>query len=345
MDGTIETTDDTLLGGRVRVRQPKQGYRVGLEAPLLAAFALGEPRKPPRHIVDLGAGVGSVGLCASHFCVGARLTLVEDEPATAVLARVNLEQNGLSARGSVVVSSVTQVVETLGRGVADLVLTNPPWFDEAAGHVPDDPRRRRARMLGPAGVAPFLAAGRQLLGRGGRLCIAFPAPSLAALFRAFDATGLVAKRMRFLHGRATANADVVFVEAMPAKPGGLRVQPAWLVRTAGEAYTDEIAALLRGEPWPRAKTSEGGLRTDLRPVERPPRYGRWGSQVVRQWFAKPSYVGSNPILTSSCFAQLAITRWWTACQYRVLHDVPPPVARVNVSSLRRNDDAVRSIET
>jgi hypothetical protein len=25
--------------------------------------------------------------------------------------------------------------------------------------------------------------------------------------------------------------------------------------------------------------------------------------------------------------------------------VPPPVARVNVSSLRRNDDAVRSIET
>lgn len=272
----MDTTDDTLLGGRVRVRQPRKGYRVGLEAPLLAAFGLEEPRKPPRHIVDLGAGVGSVGLCASHFSPRARVSLVEDEPETARLAAHNVAENGVADRATVIATSVVDTVDVLGKGTADLVLTNPPWFGEDAGFVPTDERRRRARTLGSAGVTPFLVTGRQLLGRGGRLAIAFPAPSLVALLGALSAAGLVPKRIRFLHGRATANADVVFVEAMPAKPGGLRIFPPWSVRTATEAYAPEIAAILQGEWAPPSKIRQSARQDDLRSrsgrLQRPPRF-------------------------------------------------------------------------
>lgn len=272
----MDTTDDTLLGGRVRVRQPRKGYRVGLEAPLLAAFGLEEPRKPPRHVVDLGAGVGSVGLCASYFSPKTRVSLVEDEPETARLAAHNVVDNGLAERAAVIPASVADAVEVLGKGVADLVLTNPPWFDEDAGFVPTDERRRRARTLGAAGVTPFLVTGRQLLARGGRLAIAFPAPSLVALLGSLAIAGLVPKRMRFLHGRATANADVVFVEAMPAKPGGLRIYPPWSVRTATEAYAPDIAAILQGEWAPPAKIRQPRRQDDLRGgrgrLQRPPRF-------------------------------------------------------------------------
>ena len=55
-----ELTEDALLGGRVRLLQPRRGYRVAVDAVLLAAAidaAAGE------RVLDLGAGVGAVGLC------------------------------------------------------------------------------------------------------------------------------------------------------------------------------------------------------------------------------------------------------------------------------------------
>jgi tRNA1(Val) A37 N6-methylase TrmN6 len=277
VDDSRNVTDDTLLGGAIPLRQPiaSFGYRAGLEAPLLAAFALGEPRKAPRSIVDLAAGVGSVGLSAAFWSRAATVRFVEDEPWTVSLLRHNVAAGGLGGRAHVVEASVDKILDepdasrSLPRGIADLVLTNPPWFDESRGASPTEERRRRARMLGPDGVKPFLAAGRQLLGKGGRLCIAFPAPSLSSLLADLRATGLEPKRLRFLHGRATAPADVVFVEALPAKPGGLRVLPPWFIRTASEAYTAEIDDILRGR-WsppglpPRGQKDRTMREDDLR---------------------------------------------------------------------------------
>ena len=39
MSAGIETTDDAVLGGRLRLLQPKRGHRVGHDAILLAAAA------------------------------------------------------------------------------------------------------------------------------------------------------------------------------------------------------------------------------------------------------------------------------------------------------------------
>jgi tRNA1(Val) A37 N6-methylase TrmN6 len=321
-------TDDTLLGGAIPLRQPvaAAGYRAGLEAPLLAAFALGEPRKAPRSIVDLAAGVGSVGLSAAHWAREATVRFVEDEPWTVSLLRHNVAAGGLGARAHVIEASVDKILDepdgarTLPRGSAELVLTNPPWFDETRGASPTEERRRRARMLGPDGVKPFLAAGRQLLGRGGRLCIAFPAPSLSSLLADLRATGLEPKRLRFLHGRATAPADVVFVEALPAKPGGLRVLPPWFVRTAGESYTDEIDAILRGR-WappgltPRGQkdrtTREDDLRTRPRSLKRSSRFAggvaKWlgnGLQNHHTWVRIPSSPPVVPTFSLCCLVRL-----------------------------------------
>ena len=52
-------TEDAVLGGRLRLRQPKRGHRVGHDAILLAA-ATGV--RAGEQVVDLGAGIGSAGL-------------------------------------------------------------------------------------------------------------------------------------------------------------------------------------------------------------------------------------------------------------------------------------------
>ncbi len=58
-----ETTTDALLGGRLRLRQPKAGYRAGLDAALLAAAveaAAGE------RLIEAGCGAGARSADSAH---------------------------------------------------------------------------------------------------------------------------------------------------------------------------------------------------------------------------------------------------------------------------------------
>lgn len=240
-------THDALLRGRIAYAQPARGYRVGLEAPLLAAFALPPGRRPPRRVVDLGAGPGAVGLCVALHCPSASLALVERDTLAARCARENVERQGWSDRARVVEADASNLDAELGRGVADLVVSNPPWFWQGHGAASDDPYRRAARQLTPADLDALLRSARQLLGRGGRLCVTFPAASLGELFEALRRQGLVAKRLKLLYPRPGEAADVAFVDARAAKPGGLEVEAPWFVRGEGEAYTAEVAAILAGE--------------------------------------------------------------------------------------------------
>jgi len=91
-----ELTEDTLLGGRVRLLQPRRGYRVAVDAVLLAAAI---DAAAGQHILDLGAGRGrrpaSAFAARVHDC---SVVGVEVQPALADLAERNAALNGMSAR-------------------------------------------------------------------------------------------------------------------------------------------------------------------------------------------------------------------------------------------------------
>src|SRR5947199_3396083 len=89
------TTEDAVLGGRLVLRQPRRGHRVGHDAILLAAAT--EARNGD-HVVELGAGVGAVGLALTQRVSGSMATLVEIDPSLAGLAEQNAAQNGLADR-------------------------------------------------------------------------------------------------------------------------------------------------------------------------------------------------------------------------------------------------------
>src|SRR5438067_10704245 len=92
-------TLDELIRGRIRVWQPRVGYRVNVDSLLLAHF-VGAP--PFGRLCDLGAGVGAIGLALAALDPAARVTLAELQPAIAALARRNARENGLDNRVDVV---------------------------------------------------------------------------------------------------------------------------------------------------------------------------------------------------------------------------------------------------
>ena len=80
----MDATEDAVLGGRLILRQPRRGHRVGHDAILLAAAV---SALAGDQAVDLGAGVGAAGLALARRVEGLAVTLVEIDPALAALCR------------------------------------------------------------------------------------------------------------------------------------------------------------------------------------------------------------------------------------------------------------------
>lgn len=237
------TTTDTLFSGALALRQPGrgEGYRVNVDAILLAAFAAGILCSRPRacdHAVDLGAGVGAVGLSLLHFGAITRVTMVEIDPDLATLARENAAANGWTSRITVTNRSVADADDD--EPEADLVVCNPPYVPPGRGRPPAEPVRGAKH----GSLDTFLDAARGRAGRRARACFVYPAIETTTLLEGLRDRGLEPKRLCAVHARATDPARVVLVEAVAGRPGGLLVEPPFVERTA-EGPTAALAGLLR----------------------------------------------------------------------------------------------------
>jgi len=161
------STQDTILDGSILLRQPKAGHRAGSDAILLAAAA---PAQCEGLVLDIGAGVGPVGLILARRYFSAGVGLVEQEPGTAALARENVILNGLSERVTVheadLFSSVSCKASGLSPGRAALVVTNPPFGDPSSSRASPDALRRAAHVMQPQeghGLAEWIRASLALL--------------------------------------------------------------------------------------------------------------------------------------------------------------------------------------
>ena len=107
----------------VMVPRSPIGYLLG--EPLSAWVAPGITR-----IVDLCAGVGCLGILAAQRYPMSRVTLVELDPRAAALALKNVALHNLDERVEVIQGDACQWLagET---GQWDLILTNPPYVDDA----------------------------------------------------------------------------------------------------------------------------------------------------------------------------------------------------------------------
>lgn len=171
-------TEDALLGGRVRLRQPAAGYRAATDPVLLAAAC---PARPGERALDLGCGAGAAALCLAARVPGLELHGLELQPAYAALARVNAALNGVAL--TVHEGDVAAPPPALKGLSFDHAIMNPPWFDEAAPASPDA-GRDAARRAGAAGVALWIDAALRRLRQGGRLTLIHRAARLGEILAA-----------------------------------------------------------------------------------------------------------------------------------------------------------------
>lgn len=242
----LETSEDAVLGGRLRLRQPLRGHRVGHDAILLAAFTAA---KAGEHAVDFGAGVGGAGLALARRVDGLKVTLVEIDPALAALAVQNVALNGLGARARALACDVCDAValaaEGLSAGGVDRVLMNPPFNDPRRQNVSPDPRRRLAHVADPGLIGRWVASAAGLLKPEGVLTLIWRADALVevreALSPAFGAVDVLP-----VYPRPGVAAIRVLVRGVKGTGAPDRAYPGLTLNDADGRPSSAAEAVLRG---------------------------------------------------------------------------------------------------
>lgn len=175
---SLKTSEDAVLGGRLTLRQPLRGHRVGHDAVLLAAATAAHPGE---RAIDLGAGVGAAGLALACRVEGLAVTLVEIDPALTQLGRDNAERNGLAGRVRAVCLDVAApaaafVAAGLEKEAADRVLMNPPF--NPLQNSSSEPSRRIAHAAPRGTLRQWGRSASRLLRAGGVLTLIWRADGL-----------------------------------------------------------------------------------------------------------------------------------------------------------------------
>jgi tRNA1Val (adenine37-N6)-methyltransferase len=175
-----KTTLETELGeeltisgltGPLRIFQRRNGHRHSIDDTTTAWYAL---KKSPhaKRILDLGSGIGSVGLVVLwELPQDATLTCIEAQDVSFACLKANIECNGLSER----VRAHQGDLRNLALDERfDLITGSPPYFPIGTGVLPQDSQKAHARFELRGHVGDYARVARQHLSDDGTFVFCFP---------------------------------------------------------------------------------------------------------------------------------------------------------------------------
>ncbi len=146
-------TEDRLLGGRVRLRQPTSGYRVAIDPIFLAASV---PAEPHQQVLDVGCGAGAAMLCLAARVPHVRVVGLEMQRDLVRLAGDNAILNMMEARVSVTIGDLLHPPPRLSAGAFDHVMANPPYLEHGRAAPATTPGKAAATIEGDADLAAWV---------------------------------------------------------------------------------------------------------------------------------------------------------------------------------------------
>jgi tRNA1Val (adenine37-N6)-methyltransferase len=235
--GHRHSTDDLLTGW----------YALEALATLPAGTSEVVPGPSPRRALDLGTGIGTVGmLVLSGLGHEAHLTCIEAQDVSFRFLGENLRANEIDDR-----------VEALHGDLRDLALDarfplvtgSPPYFDVTAGVVPADPQKAHARFELRGDVGDYARAARRHLEPDGLFVFCFPFAQKARALAAARAEGFsVAESRDVVPREGLTPLFSLFACVLPARPETQR--PPLVVRDASGVHTAEMRAVRGRFGWP-----------------------------------------------------------------------------------------------
>lgn len=237
-DNSVATTLDTLLNGRVRLVQPKAGYRVAIDPVLLAAAV---PAAKNQRVCELGAGTGAATLCLNARVLGLSGALLEPDETLRALAETNMLEN--AAPFAVKAGRVEDAGDdfTLDTQAYDHVFCNPPFFGDDFEESPHTTRNAAHGESIP--LAAWVKCARRALKPSGMLTCILPPARLAEWLAALDVFGAI--ELLPIAPRAGSEAKRVIIRAILGRKTPLELKAPFVLHNADGTFSDAANAVLR----------------------------------------------------------------------------------------------------
>lgn len=159
-------------------------------------------------VLDIGAGVGSLGLLLSIKNQGIQVDGIEIEAEAAEIARQNYTACGFSGQ------IITGDLKTFAAADRYTVcVTNPPYFSPGRGKTAQVETVATARAEAHADIGDVCAMAKRVLKWGGRLYICYKPERLDKAMQALYANQFAVKQLQFVHQTTEKSANLVLIEA------------------------------------------------------------------------------------------------------------------------------------
>jgi len=244
-----ETLD--AISGHFRLFQLADGHRFSTDDVLTAWY--GTSWCPcARRVLDLGSGIGAVGMIAAWRLPGASFVTVEAQAESVRLANKSAQWNGLEDRYEVRHEDFRSPTALRAEERFDLILGSPPYFPPGSGVQSDHPQKVACRFEVRGTIADYCLVAARHLERGGVFACVFPIHPLeqeARLRGAAEAAQLTVVRLRPVALRAGDRPLLGLFILMRTEdlPDAMRArtwcEPVLTIRTVDGAVHPEYAAV------------------------------------------------------------------------------------------------------
>ena len=191
-----EYTAEPLFDGRLRIYQPKSGYRYAIDPVILCAH-LSPP--PGSHIIDIGCGCGIMPVIIGHRFPEISITGIELQKSLADLAKRNCKENHPDRKIRILNRDILDISLNDISRPADIIVSNPPFKKKQTGRLNPNQQKAIARHEITLTIEQLLSQAHDLLQKGGRLMIIFPSDRLPDLFLSADKSNMTPEWVRFIH--------------------------------------------------------------------------------------------------------------------------------------------------
>ena len=242
LPGPDETLD--AFAGHWRIFQLKKGHRYSTDDLLGAWFTvdtLESLDRLPVRALDLGTGIGSVGLFLLWKFPDLHLNGVEAQTRSLDLARRSARFNGVASR----VQYIEGDLRSGDLGRFDLITGSPPYWNPADGTLSDGPQKGPCRFEFRGGLEDYCQAAERSLSPGGIFVLVFDGRQHDRLERAAKESGLGIFRLRDVVAHQ-GREPLILVAAMSRSSGlpmEYREEPPLILREDGGRRSAEFRAL------------------------------------------------------------------------------------------------------
>jgi tRNA1(Val) A37 N6-methylase TrmN6 len=234
-------TQDYLLGGRIQIRQPADGYRVAIDPIFLAASMMPEPGA---NILDIGSGVGATALCLAARVPGCRITGLEMQRDSVRLAFDNINLNSMRDRVEILAGDLLRPPPRLAASTFAHVMANPPYLESTDYTLSQNAHKAQSNGEGEATLEHWIRFALLMVRPKGTVTFIHRADQLDRIMSCF--TGKLGDIVIFpLWPGKGKPAKRVIVRGCKNSNGSLRLSPGLVLHGTDGKFTPEAESILR----------------------------------------------------------------------------------------------------